>query len=185
MWGHHPAFGPPFLAGGCRLQVPARRFVAHDSESSPNCRIPAGASGDWPLLPSKSGRTVELSIVPPASDRVTEFGYLCDLEEGWYGLVSPAHKLGFGLAWPTDVFPYVWFWQELRGSFGYPWYGRCYVTAVEPFTSIPGVGLEVAVARGTAPVIKAGAKLEANLAAVFFPEGDLQGITVGGTVRFR
>ena len=55
MWGQHPGFGRPFI-DGCRLQVPARRFLAHDAEISPFCRVPAGASGPWPLVPAKDGR---------------------------------------------------------------------------------------------------------------------------------
>jgi len=76
----------------------------------------------------------------------------------------------------------VWFWQELRGSFGYPWYGRCYVMAVEPFTSVPGCGLERAIAAGTAPVLAAGAKTEASLAAVFFEDAEVRSITNSGQV---
>jgi hypothetical protein len=86
------------------------------------------------------------------------------------------------MAWPKEIFPYLWFWQELRGSFGYPWYGRCYVMAVEPFNSIPGCGLERAIASGTAPVLAAGAKVEATLAAVFFEGGGVESISTDGHV---
>jgi hypothetical protein len=185
MWGHHPAFGGPFLDGGCRLYVPARNFLAHDVEISANSRIAPSASGKWPVLSGKDGRPVDLSIVPPAGGRVTEFGYLSALDDGWYGLVNPALGFGVGLAWPKQVFPYVWFWQELRGSFGYPWYGSCYVMAVEPFNSIPGSGLVKAIEGGTAPVLGAGAKLDARLAAVFFDAGEPQSISVEGEAKVR
>lgn len=185
MWGHHPAFGTPFLDGGCRLYSPARRFTAHDVEISPNSRIAPSASGHWPVLSERNGRSVDLSIVPPATERVTEFGYLSDLEEGWYGLVNPLLGFGTGLAWSKEVFPYLWFWQELRGSFGYPWYGRCYVMAVEPFNSIPGSGLVRAIESGTAPILAAGSKIQARLAAVFFEAGEPQSISVNGVVKVR
>jgi hypothetical protein len=185
MWGHHPALGAPFLSGGCRLQVPARHFEAHDVEIAPACRIGAGVRGHWPELESKNGHNVDLSVVPDARDRVTEFGYLSGLDAGWYGFTNPALGLGFGLAWPGEVFPYLWFWQELRGSFGYPWYGRCYVMAVEPFTSIPGVGLAKAVERGTAPVLAAGSGVGARLAAVFFEGGEIESIGLDGVVQAR
>lgn len=185
MWGHHPALGAPFLAGGCLLQIPARAFEAHDVEISPACRVAAGARGGWPGLTGKSGQRVDLSVVPEAGERVTEFGYLRDLDAGWYGFSNPELGLGFGLAWPAEVFPYLWFWQELRGSFGYPWYGRCYVMAVEPFTSIPGAGLERAMERGTAPILAAGANIQARLAAVFFAGGEIDSITLDGAVQVR
>ena len=184
MWGHHPALGGPFLDGGCHLQTPARTFLAHDVEIADACRIAAGARGRWPKMPGKSGREVDLSLVPPPGERVTEFGYLRDLDAGWYAMHNPALGFGLGMAWPVEVFPYLWFWQELRGSLGYPWYGSCSVMAVEPFTSIPGVGLEKAIEAATAPVLKAGARVAARLAAVFLEPGPVDSISLDGSVRY-
>jgi hypothetical protein len=184
MWGHHPALGAPFLDGGCRLQAPARTFLSHDVEIAETCRIAAGARGLWPEMEGKNA-WIDLSLLPPAGERVTEFGYLCDLEDGWYAMTNPALGFGFGMAWPREIFPYLWFWQELRGSFGYPWYGSCYVMAVEPFTSIPGAGLVKAIESGTAPVLKAGASMEARLAAVFVEGGEVQSISPDGRVNGR
>ncbi len=185
MWGHHPAFGAPFLDTDCRLQVPAQSFLAHDTEISTFCRLQAGVRGRWPELDGKDGRRVDLSVVPRAGERVTEFGYVCDLEAGWYALTNEAVRVGFGLAWPREIFPYLWFWQELRGSFGYPWYGRCYVMAVEPFTSIPGAGLTRAIGSGTAPVLRAGGRAEARFAAVLFDAAEVDSIEIDGAVKLR
>ncbi len=185
MWGHHPAFGAPFLDAGCRLQVPARAFAAHDVEIASACRIPASARGRWPVLDGKDGRQIDLSIVPPTAERVAEFGYLSGLDAGWYGLTNDSLGFGFGLAWPSETFRYLWFWQELRGSLGEPWAGNCYVMAVEPFTSIPGTGLVKAIESGTAPVLKAGASIEAHLAAVFFEAGEVESIGMDGVARVR
>jgi len=187
LWGHHPALGDPFLSGDCVLRVPARTFVNHSIEISPSTQIPAGVRGPWPLVEGKDGLPVDLSRIPLNSDHVAEFGYICDLEDSWYGITSSKHGFGFGLAWPREVFPYLWFWQELRGSLGYPWYGRCRVMAVEPFSSIPGTGLINAIDAGTAPLLRAGAKVEANLAAVFYEaeQGDLRSISTSGIAQFQ
>jgi hypothetical protein len=186
MWGHHPAYGPSFLSGDCRLQVPARTYQEHETEISPTSRVPAGSSGPWPMVAGKNGRPLDLSIIPGNNERVAEFGYLCDLEEGWYGLINRKEGFGVGLAWPKEVFRYLWFWRELRGSFGYPWYGRCYVAAVEPFTTIPGTGLAKAIENGTAPILAAGAKLEVQLGAVFFEGGgEIETISTDGIVKLR
>ena len=126
---------------------------------------------------------LDLSILPAASERVTEFGYITELEQGWYALVNDGLNLSFGLAWPLDIFPYLWFWQELRGSLEYPWYGRCSVMAVEPFTSYPGSGLQRAIETGTAPVLGPGERVEARMAAVLFGAGRVKSITAGGRVR--
>lgn len=171
MWGQHPAFGSPFLAEGCRLHLPARTFTAHDAETSPSSRIAPSTTGSWPSVSGKHG-IVDLSVLPPTHERATEFGYISGLEAGWYGISNPATGFGFALEWPKEIFPYVWFWQELRGSFGFPWYGSCYVMAVEPFTSVPGCGLERAIASGTAPTLAAGSKVEARIAASFFEGSD-------------
>jgi hypothetical protein len=179
MWGHHPAFGAPFLTEGCRLHLSASTFTAHDVEISPTSRLAPAATGLWPNVIGKHGK-VDLSVLPPTSERVTEFGYISELEEGWYQLSNPSLGFSVGLAWPKGVFPYVWFWQELRGSFGYPWYGRCYVMAVEPFTSVPGCGLERAMEAGTAPALAAGAKAEAALAATFIESTDLHSVSTDG-----
>jgi len=188
IWGHHPALGDPFLAGDCVLWVPAHTFRNHNLEISPSTRISAGAIGCWPLVEGKDGRPVDLSQIPASAEvRLTEFGYICDLEDGWYAITSSQHGFGFGLAWPRDVFPYLWFWQELRGSFGYPWYGRSRVMAVEPFSSIPGTGLANAIQAGTAPLLHAGEKVEANLAAVFYDarHGRPRSISTSGIADFE
>jgi hypothetical protein len=181
MWGQHPAFGAPFLAGGCRLQLPACTFTAHDAEISSFSRIPPAAKGAWPYVPGKQS-PIDLSVIPPSAERVTEFGYISELEEGWYALTNPSQGFGVGLAWPMAIFPYLWFWQEFRGSFGGPWHGRSYVMALEPFTSIPGCGLERAIAAGTAPVLAAGAKIEASFAAAFFEGEGVKSVYADGRV---
>jgi hypothetical protein len=53
----------------------------------------------------------------------------------------------------------------ILGSKGYPWYGSCYVMAIEPFTSIPGTGLQNAILADIAPIIPAGGTVEVQLAA--------------------
>jgi hypothetical protein len=181
MWGQHPAFGAPLLAGGCRLQIPARTFIAHDTDYGVYSRVAPATRSAWPRVAGKK-HPVDLSVIPPSGDRVMEFGYLTGLEEGWYTLANSSLGFGFGLAWPKTIFPYLWFWQELRGSFGFPWHGRCYVMAVEPFSSIPGFGLEQCIAAGTAPVLAAGAKVEASFAAVFLEGTGAYSVSTEGRV---
>ncbi len=186
MWGHHPAVGGPFLASGLKLKVPARTFLNHDVELSSQSRIPAGVKASWPLVKGTSGEPIDLSIMPKDGVRFAEFGYISDLDDGWYGLTSDVLGFGFGMAWSKEVFPHLWLWQERHGSKGYPWYGRCSVMAVEPFSSIMGPGLLGAIEAGTAPVLKAGMEVETEVAAVFYEtsEGELQSIRPDGTVRF-
>ena len=64
-----------------------------------------------------------------------------DGEVAWYGFTNVKRGFGAGLAWNVADFPCAWFWQELNGTSGYPWYKGCYVMAIEPNTSYPGLGL--------------------------------------------
>jgi hypothetical protein len=187
MWGHHPALGDPFLSGDCVLRVPARTFLNHSVEISPHTRLHAGARAV-----AGGGRKGRPAGRPLEGFR--KFTRSCNgiwvhlrSGRGWYGMASRQHGFGFGLAWPRDVFPYLWFWQELRGSLGYPWYGRCRVMAVEPFSSIPGSGLISAINAGTAPVLRAGARVQANLAAIFYEaqQGDLRSISTSAIAKFQ
>ena len=102
-----------------------------------------------------------------------------------YALSNEGLGVGFGLAWPLDVFPHVWLWQELNGTQGYPWYGRSYVMGVEPNTSFPADGLAAAVERGTAQALAPGDTVEATLTAVVFePRGRVTRVTAEGNVEF-
>jgi hypothetical protein len=183
MWGHHPAFGAPFLTENVTIQMPPALFQSHHTEICPLSQIAAGTESHWPMIPGKS-RAIDLSRIPPSSERHCEFGYLRELESGWYALSNKEHDFTFGLVWPLEVFPYLWFWQELRGSFGFPWHGRCYVMAIEPFTSIPGTGLENAIASGTAPLLPPGGSVEAELTAMFLPGcKPIQNLTLDGEMH--
>jgi len=51
---------------------------------------------------------------------------------------------------------------------------------VEPFTSMPGCGLDRAIKAGTAPILTAGSRIEARLAAVFFEGTKVQSISTEG-----
>lgn len=182
MWGHHPAFGAPFLDAGCRLHVPASNVQTHDAEIEAS-RILPETSGSWPMSKARDGRAIDLSVIPPREQRISELHYISQLQDGWYAVTNAKYNLGFGLVWPREVFPYLWYWLELKGSFGYPWYGRSYVMALEPFTSIPGSGLEQAIEKGTAPVLGPQESIEARLVATFFePAGEVTSISADGIV---
>ncbi len=182
MWGHHPAFGGEFLGSDCTIQLPGAVYQNHHVETTELSRIAAGTVAPWPLIPGKR-EMVDLSIVPPPLERHYEFGYLRDLGEGWYAVSNTKYGFNFGLVWPLRVFPYLWFWQELRGSLGYPWHGRCRVMAIEPFSSVPGNGLENAINAGTAPVLKPGESIEAELAAMCFESTrPIRSLTLQGPV---
>ncbi|HEX2325006.1 MAG TPA: DUF4432 family protein [Chloroflexota bacterium] len=191
IWGQHPAFGAPFLAGGCRLDVPAGGYVAADPQVSPRSPVVPGARSRWPHVTSARAagaagqQKVDLSVVPPPEAEVDTLGFLVDLSAGWYALSNEAMGLGFALTWPLEVFSCLWLWQELGGTLDYPWYGAAYVMGVEPHTSCPADGLAAAVQRGNARSLGPGESVEVELRAVLFtPQGRVNAVSPEGDVAF-
>ncbi|TAK22705.1 MAG: aldose 1-epimerase [Chloroflexota bacterium] len=192
MWGHHPALGAPFLDGGCIIDAPATTFIAHDPQLSADTLLPDGGEFTWPHVTGRDGTQIDLSRVPPRERRLAHFGCLAGLRDGWYAMPNPKLGFGFGMTFPTDIFKYLWFWQELGGSPGYPWFRRAYVMAVEPWTSFALDGLAGARERKTALPLGVGEAREATIRFVFFdgadgvaaisPEGEVQ-LKQGGISR--
>ncbi len=179
-WLHHPAFGEPFLAPGCRVYVPAREVVVRGVEEAPYGRLREGRYS-WPKVLDRSGVEVDLSIIPDRDLVAEETCFLTQLEEGWYALINPELKLGFGLTWDKEVFDWLWFWQNYNKP-DYPWYGMAWNVALEPCTSYPG-GLNEQLKEGTAELIRGGESIETSLTAVLF-EGvtEVSRITPKGTI---
>ena len=169
MWGHHPAYGAPFLSGACRIDTNARTVHADDEIGGPLNPLTKGATFTWPHG-ERDGVTTDLSRVAGPDDPPHEtMAYLTDFagEHGWYGITNTELGLGVGLVWPKAVFPYAWFWQEMHASPGFPWYGEVYVMAIEPFTSMPGHGLtKVMEKTGTQLTLASGQSIEVEFAGV-------------------
>lgn len=182
MWGHHPAFGAPFLSEHCVIDTDARSFSVDDAYAGFVNPLTLGSQSAWPIVDG-----VDLSRLPALETRRDLLGYLSDFEHGWYAVTNTQLGLGVGLVWPKSVFPHAWFWQDLRGSAGFPFYSDAYVAAIEPFTSIPGQGLEAVMHKsGTQRTLAPGASLDVELRAVFFEShGGVSHITPHGRVSVR
>jgi hypothetical protein len=135
MWGHHPAFGAPFLREGVQLHVPAQEAQVHSPAFSPNVILEPGSRFVWPKAVVK-GSEIDFSLIPGMDAGYSELLYLKGLSSGWYALLDPEIQLGIGLVWPKDIFPYLWFWLVYGRHSGYPWWDRTYCIAIEPWSSI-------------------------------------------------
>ncbi len=155
LWGHHPAFGAPFLREGVRLFVPAGRGRVHSPQFAASSIFEPGAEFDWPILVAPGGERLDLSMVPGPQAGYADLIYLSELEDGWYAVLDPEREIGLGLAWPRAVFPYLWFWLVYGKAPGYPWWDRVYCLALEPWTSIPN-SLDEALAAHTHKTLKGG-----------------------------
>jgi hypothetical protein len=125
----HPAFGGDLLDGVCDITTGAQRFV-FDPETSGV--VPAGQASAWPLVPTRTGDTLDLTRLPGPGERQMVFGWLEDFDEHWYAIDNPARGLSVRVEWDGSVLPYAWFWQELNHSNDYPWFRRARVQAIEP-----------------------------------------------------
>jgi hypothetical protein len=164
LWGHHPAFGAPFLHQGLRLFVPAGQGRVHSPQFTSSSIFEPGAEFAWPLLDTPGGTRVDLSTVPGPQAGYADLIYLSQLEGGWYAVLDPEREIGLGLAWPLEVFPYLWFWLVYGKAPGYPWWDRAYCLALEPWTSIPN-SLDEALFAHAQKTLKGGESQTAALCA--------------------
>jgi galactose mutarotase-like enzyme len=177
MWGHHPAIGRNFIEEGCRIDLPPCRVYAQ--KICHTSRLGDTDGADWPIIETKDG-PVDLGIVPSRDMQSHDVCFLYDLKDGWYAVRNPRLKLGFGMRWSKEAWPYLWFWQVYGGAFGYGFYGRSYHLALEPFSSYPD-SYEAAGQKGTLLYMRPGECREARLTATVFGEsGKVNGIGFDG-----
>jgi hypothetical protein len=138
MWGHHPAFGSLFLDGSCRIEVPSgARARTTTNELGQFGVLPVDTPFEWPDIEGVDGRMWDVSRVPPRDSKIFQMYYLHDLPDGRYGLCNHNFGVRFNLEWDKEVFPFLWVWAPYGGAMGYPWYGRTYALALEPWSAIP------------------------------------------------
>jgi len=157
MWGHHPAIGKPFLNGNCRIDIPAKEYIASGRAFSPGSNIEPGTKGVWPSCTGIGGEELDLCVIPGEHENTGDLMYLSGLEEGWYAVTDEKKQLGIGMRWDEKVFPFVWYWMVARGVKDYPWFGATYNIALEPWSSIPSSFTE-AQKQGTTVKLEGGSK---------------------------
>jgi galactose mutarotase-like enzyme len=172
MWGHHPAFGYPFLDESVRIRVSGAPDVTVPASAiAHRCPFDRETSGKWPVLPDSHGQPLDLSRAHAPEDRLYMEYCLYNLAEGKYELVNQRLGLGFRLRFDEKVFPYLWVWGLYCGIDEYPWYGRSYVLAVEPWSSMPG-DYEAARKAGAVLKLAPGASMETRVCAEAFLTGE-------------
>jgi hypothetical protein len=169
VWGHHPAYGAPFLSEHLRAATNARKVYTDPGYDSPFCAVVPGETTEWPYAKGKGGGKVDLRRFTSQAERSFFMGYLSDFDgPPWYALLNPQHKLGIGVTWTPKAFRHLWFWQELRASTGFPFYGRTYTVALEPHSSYPHGLVNVMNTTRTHHTLEAGASLDAELTFAMF-----------------
>jgi hypothetical protein len=165
-WGHHPAFGWPFIDDSCRVDLPGCRIRTYDDYSPDTSRLAASQDCAWPLAEGRDGKRVDLSRIPGPEVAAQDMVFLEGISDGWYAVTNVGRRVGFALRYPADVFKVLWYWQVYRAGEGYPWWGATYNVALEPCSSLPV--LAAAVRRGDALRLGAGEAMEIELMAIAY-----------------
>lgn len=175
MWGHHPAFGAPFLSENCRIDLPAGDLIIETIPGAAGTRLKGGGQHRWPWVREEDGPAVDFSRADPPGIEQEDLGYVVNLPEGWYAITNQDTRVGFAMSWSLETFPYLWIWRNFNMRTGYPWYGQVYTLALEPWSSYPSSGLVAAIDNGTAVKIAPGETHTAELRA--FAYKGLQRVT--------
>ncbi len=184
MWGHHPAFGPPFLSEDCIIDLPDCKILTDEINLSPKTgRLAIGHISDWPNTLSRDGSKIDLSVIPSIDAGSHDRAYIYGFKEGWYSITNKKFKTGFGLAFDPNIFKYLWFWQVYGGAVGYPWYSNTYNVAIEPNSSYPP-NLIKCIERGTSLKLAAKDSISTKITAVAFEtESRIKKILSDGSIK--
>ncbi|MHB1293983.1 MAG: aldose epimerase family protein [Anaerolineae bacterium] len=155
VWNVHPAM---VISPATRLDVPARRGLVEGWREE---RFAGGTEFQWPLVPAKDGRTIDLRHADPPEAAQAEQFYLTDVAEGWYAVTDTAAKVGFGLVFPRAVFPHVWLFRVCGG-----WRGL-YTLILELSSGYP-YDLDIARATGHCGHVLPGQTVDAEVLAVAY-----------------
>jgi hypothetical protein len=165
-WGHHPAFGWPFIDEHCRVDVPDCRIVTFEDFTPDTSRLNPGQESDWPMAKGRDGHAVDLSRIPGPVAAAHDMVFLDRIADGWCAITNTNLRLGFAMRYPAEIFKWLWYWQVYRGGRDYPWWSSTYNIALEPCATLPVLGH--ASARGEALTLAAGESLELEMLAVAF-----------------
>lgn len=166
MWGHHPAFGWPFIDENVRIKLAGEPDVAA-APGAAGISFAEPAVGKWPFLKKADGSLADMSRAYTHEDKIyMEYG-ISRLTEGRYEVINEKLGLGIRMDWDLSIFPYVWVWGMYCGNENYPWFGRAYTLAVELWSSMPGDFREASL-NGTTLKLKAGESMETAVLAELF-----------------
>ncbi|MDN3493527.1 DUF4432 family protein [Winogradskyella bathintestinalis] len=134
MWGHHIAFGLPFLSEGATIDTSATKFFAE--EAMPENRLfKPGEIQDWPLVKDLQNNKIDAqNILKSDAHKFSDLAYLSQFkDEAFYTIKTDL--MSFSMNWDKAIFKSLWYWQERFAVQDSPWWGKTYAVALEPWTS--------------------------------------------------
>lgn len=137
-WGHHLAYGAPFLNERSRIYFSPGAVVMNPAE---------GNQWEWPRA-EQDGAIVDLSRLPKAGTRRDLLAVRTT--DGMYRIDDPDNGLGLEVRWDHQVWPYVWYWQNYAADGDAPFFACEYNMGLEMFNVPPKLTLAEAAASGQA-----------------------------------
>jgi hypothetical protein len=144
MWGQHVTFGSDLLDGPVAIDAGATRITVDESFDPPANPWALGATGNWPLVPAKTGAA---NASRPAAP-MAALAYLTDFAQPFVAIRRLDGSLAAALSWQGSVFDCVWYWCELQGTPEQPWNGQTRLIGLEPCSTACGHGLAEAAGKG-------------------------------------
>lgn len=181
-WGHHPAFGWPFIDESCRVYLPQCQIRTIAEFTPATSRLKPDQVSDWPLAKGLNGEHVDLSRIPGPEAGASDMVFLEGITDGWFAVTNTAVGIGFAMRYPADVFKQLWYWQVYRGGRDYPWWNATYNIALEPCATLPV--LSHAAARGEALSLGAGDSEEIDMMAIAVEGAErISGVSSDGQIQ--
>lgn len=134
LWGHHPAFGAPFVGVGARIIAPCAKLetIVCDSTS----RLAACSNLIWPSAVGLGGDEIDASVVCGADSRSHDLCLLSEFDTGIVGIENPTLGVTATLEFDPALFRWLWIWQ-LYGAADDARFDGGYCLAIEPWTGPP------------------------------------------------
>jgi hypothetical protein len=169
LWNIHP---PMAISPATRIDLPAQRGLVEEWSTD---LFEGGIQYQWPYAVDRAGQKQDMRLVPPPVNWADQH-YLPDVDAGWYAVTDTQEQIGFGVAFPTTIFPHLWLFRAFGG-----WRGL-YTLIVEISNGYP---YELAVARqqGHCGHLGPGETVEAEITPVVYTGlTSVQGIEPNGKV---
>ncbi len=176
MWGHHIAFGLPFLKAGGTIETNAESFHAECNMPTPRKYKP-GIQSPWPIVRNVDDEQIDASIIPPeTAEPYADLAYLSGYgQDAFYTIKDQSGEIGFTVRWNGEIFKYLWYWQERYATQDAPWWGDAYAIALEPWTSMHPSDPQAAISNRSYLRLEAGTRISTKLSAAVFDKKSKNG----------
>lgn len=171
-WGQHPAFGPTFLDDSCVIHLPeGSKAKVPAADMGPNAHLVRDSRFNFPFGTYNDGTICDVSKVPNIDKNLYHVFYIYDIPEGWYKVTNRNKNISFKMEWDNETFPILWCWGSFGGDNTYPWYGRNYNMALEPWSAVPR-NLEEVIRRGKSIKLQPGKTKTVSFKASVYEENE-------------